>query len=68
MKTRNQHYIVPAEDTSRDGSEGLSMEARLAIAGLDEKKTGKLPVTVYMAIGIKAMVLLNVATEADIAN
>jgi len=68
MKTGNQHYIVPAEDTSRDGSEGLSMEARLAIAGLDEKKTGKLPATVHMAIGMKAMVLLNVATEADIAN
>ena len=44
------------------------METRLVIAGLDEKKTGKLPATVHMAIGMKAMVLLNVATEADIAN
>jgi hypothetical protein len=68
MKTGNQRYIVPAKDIDRDGSEDLSMEAKLAIAGLEDKKTGKLPATVQMAIGMKAMVLLNVATEADIAN
>lgn len=67
-KTTNRRYIVPAEDTSKDGSDALSMEAKLAIAGLDDKKTGKLPAFVQMAIGMKAMVLLNLATEADIAN
>jgi hypothetical protein len=67
MKTGNQRYIVPAEDTLRDKS-NLSMEAKLAIAGLEDKATGKLPATVHMAIGMKAMVLLNIATEADIAN
>jgi len=66
-KTGNQQYLVPAEDTSRDG-ETLSMEAKLATAGLDDKKTGKLAAFVHMAIGMKAMVLLNLATEADIAN
>jgi ATP-dependent exoDNAse (exonuclease V) alpha subunit len=44
------------------------MEAKLAIAALDDLKTGKLLATVHMAIGMKAMVLLNVATEAKIAN
>ena len=44
------------------------MEAKLAIAGLTDNKTGKLPDLVQMAIGMKAMVLLNLATEADIAN
>jgi ATP-dependent exoDNAse (exonuclease V) alpha subunit len=68
VETRNQHHIVPAEDISRDGSEALSMEAKLAIAGLEDAKTGKLPATVHMAIGMKAMVLLNLATEADVAN
>jgi hypothetical protein len=29
VETRNQHYIVPAEDISHDGSEALSMEAKL---------------------------------------
>ena len=43
------------------------MEAKLAIAGLTDNKTGKLPDLVQMAIGMKAMVLLNLATEADIA-
>jgi hypothetical protein len=44
------------------------METKLAIAEQKDKHTGKLPATVNMAIGMKAMVLLNVATEADIAN
>jgi len=34
----NRRYIVPAEDISRDGSQVLSIEARLAIAGLEDKK------------------------------
>ena len=42
------------------------MKAKLAIASLKDKATGKLPVTVQMAIGMKAMVLLNIATEADV--
>ena len=68
IKTGNQRYIVPAEDTSQVGTEVLSMDAKLAIAGLTDNKTGKLPDLVQMAIGMKAMVLLNLATEADIAN
>ena len=41
---------------------------KLAIA-LADIKTGKLvPDLVQMAIGMKAMVLLKLATEADIAN
>ena len=40
----------------------------LAIAEQNDKHTGKLSVSVHMAIGMKAMVLLNVAMEADIAN
>ena len=44
------------------------MEAKLAIAEQKDKETGKVPASVHIAIGMKAMVLLNVATEADIAN
>ena len=68
IKTGNQRYIVPAEDSSRVGTENLSMDAKLAIAGLADNKTGKLPDLIQMAIGMKAMVLLNLATEAEIAN
>ena len=67
-KTGNQRFKVSAEDTSKDGTDDLSMEARLAIAEQKDKDTGKLPASVHMAIGMKAMVLLNLATEADIAN
>ena len=68
VKTGNQQYLVPAEDASREGTEFLSMEAKLGIAELEDLKTGKLPAFVQMAIGMKAMVLLNLATEADVAN
>ena len=44
------------------------MEAKLAIAEQKDKDTDKLSAMVHMAIGMKAMVLLNIATEADIAN
>lgn len=44
------------------------MEARLAAAKVNQKNTGKLPDRVDMAVGMKAMVLLNLATEAEIAN
>ena len=67
-KTRNRRFRVSGEDTSQDGINDLCMEAKLAIAEQKDKDTGKLPATVHMAIGMKAMVLLNVATEADIAN
>jgi hypothetical protein len=67
-KTGNQRYNVPAEDSSQDESDHLSMETKLAIANQKDKDTGKLPANISMAIGMKVMVLLNVATEADIAN
>ena len=41
---------------------------RLAIAGLDDKLTGKLPANINIAVGMKAMVVLNIAVDADIAN
>jgi len=40
------------------------MEANLAIVGLADNKTGKLADFVQMATGMKAKVLLNLATEA----
>lgn len=68
QRTGNKCYIVPAEDSSREGTGDLTMETKLAIAELQDSKTGKLPPTLQMAIGMKAMVLLNIATEAEIAN
>ncbi|KAF5321196.1 hypothetical protein D9619_001956 [Psilocybe cf. subviscida] len=61
-------YIVPAEDEEKGVLDGPCMAARLATASLDEKKTGKLRHRLEIAIGMKAMVLVNLAVEADIAN
>ncbi|SJL05067.1 uncharacterized protein ARMOST_08439 [Armillaria ostoyae] len=44
------------------------MSERLAVAGLNEKKTGKLTDVLEIAVGMKAMVTLNIATESDLAN
>ena len=44
------------------------MEAKLAMAALDNKKKSKLPAFVQVAISIKAMVLLNLATKSNVAN
>ena len=46
----------------------LPLEARLAVAKSNQKDTGKLAEIVEIAIRMKAMVVLNLATKADIAN
>ena len=50
----------------RDGTETVTMEARLATAGLKDGKMGKTPAFVQIEIGMKAMVLLNITTEAEV--
>jgi ATP-dependent exoDNAse (exonuclease V) alpha subunit len=41
---------------------------RLEVAKLNEKKTKKLSDRIEIAIGMKAMILANLSTEADVAN
>jgi hypothetical protein len=67
-ETKNPRYIVHAEDYLRDGGQPVPLEARVKIAGMSEKSTGRLREIVEIAVGMKAMVVLNLATEADIAN
>ncbi len=66
--TGNIRYRVRGEDIDKDTKETPSMQARLAIASLEEKQTGKLKDEIQIAVGMKVMVMLNLATEADIAN
>ena len=68
MKTGNQYYIAPAEDISQDGTKAITMKAKLATVELKDEKTGKLPASVQIVIGMQAMALLNIATEAEVAN
>jgi hypothetical protein len=60
-------YIIPAEDFLKNG-ETIPDQVRLEIAALGEKKTKRLRERVEVAVGMKMMVLLNLSTEADIAN
>ena len=65
-RTGHTHYIVYAEDTCQQKK--LSAEERLAIAHLKLDKTNSLPNKIDLAVGMKAMVLENIATGADLAN
>jgi len=61
-------YICGAEDTDGANDSELPTEVRFEIARLVERQTGNLQDRTTVSIGMKAMVVINVATEADIAN
>lgn len=67
-KTGNILYIAPAEDFLGSARGPLPLSTQVAVAGLPEKKTGKLCDLLELAIGMKVMVTANIATEADVAN
>lgn len=64
----NRKYIISAEDTIKDSGHTPDQTTRLAIAGLKDEATKNLRMRVELAVGMKAMVVLNIATEADVAN
>ncbi|KAJ6495753.1 hypothetical protein C8R47DRAFT_956735, partial [Mycena vitilis] len=67
-RSGHQMYICQAEDRTGLQEEALSLTQRVMVAGMSVKKTAKLADRVELAIGMRAMVLLNIATEADLAN
>lgn len=66
--TGNTLYTFDAEDTVGKDRTTLSMEQRVVIAGMREKKTARLPNRTAVTIGMKAMVTWNISTDADLAN
>lgn len=66
--TGNRKYIVSAEDTLVDTGNVPDKRTRMGIACLKDDATKNLKRQVELAVGMKAMVVLNIATEADIAN
>nr|GAT49182.1 predicted protein [Mycena chlorophos] len=66
--TGQRLYVCPAHDITSKGKRPLSMRERVVVASLPQKKTGRLEEHVEMGVGMKAMVLFNIATEADLAN
>ena len=67
--TGNRKYIIPAEDTLiKIGSSKPDQRTRLAVVSLKDEMTKNLNRQVELSVGMKAMVVLNIATEADVAN
>lgn len=67
-RSGNRMYTVCAEDFYRDTPREMDLDARLAVAKMKDKDTGNLQDRVQIAVGMKAMVKINYAIEADIAN
>ena len=65
-RTGHFHFILDADD--KVDNKRLSREQRLAIAHLKLEKTGHLPNRTEIAIGMKAMILQNIATDVNLAN
>ncbi|KAF7973278.1 hypothetical protein HWV62_15643 [Athelia sp. TMB] len=61
-------YEVPAEDRAGNPPRQCDLWEREAISKSKQDKTGRLAHRVEIAIGMKAMVTFNTATEADLAN
>ncbi|KAF7971098.1 hypothetical protein HWV62_22094 [Athelia sp. TMB] len=67
-RTGNILYEVPAEDTAGNPVRECDMWEREAISKTKQEKSGRLPHRLEVAIGMKAMITFNTATEADLAN
>lgn len=67
-KTGDALYMFNAEDTVGKEHNPLTIQERVIVAGVQEKKTARLPNCTSIAIGMKAMVTWNISTDADLAN
>ena len=63
----DEKYVISAEDTIKETGDAPNPKMRLAIAGLKDEATKNLKMRVELAVGMRAMVVLNIATEADLA-
>ena len=64
--TGNQKYM--AEDTLIETGSKPDQRTRLAVASLKDEVMKNLKRRVELSVGMKAMVVLNIVTEADVAN
>ena len=66
QSTGHTRYVLVADD--RINGQPVSRVQKLAVAHLKPDDTNKLPNMVEFALDMRAMVLLNMATDADLAN
>jgi hypothetical protein len=67
-RSGNRRYVISAEDTLAETGDTPDRKTRYAIASLKDDATKNLKRQVELSVGMKAMVVLNIATEADLAN
>jgi len=66
--TGNIWYVVSSEDYVNGTNKERSNNVRHCVAGMKEQDTRKLSDRIEIAIGMRAMILFNLSTEAEIAN
>ena len=64
----NRKYIILAEDMIKETGNVPNKKTKLAIAALKDEATKNLKMQVELAVGMQAMVTLNIAMEVDVAN
>src|SRR5882762_6184877 len=71
-KTGNPLYVFDTEDLVGNARTPLNMEQKYVVASMkaddSNRQTGSNSSRIEVAIGMKVMVTLNLATEADLAN
>ena len=67
-RTGQVRYVIDAEDTAGRDRRPLSAKERLHVAKLDIGATQKIENRITVAIGMKAMVTKNIATDLGLAN
>lgn len=68
IRTGHQIYILPAEDVYVNSRQPILMSNKMLTVGMTLKQTAKTAERVELLIGMKAMVIINIVTEADLAN
>ena len=66
IEDRRWIYVSKAEDIPCEGQ--LSMHDRWLIAGAGQVGTSKLEETLEVAVGMRVMILINLSTQAEVAN
>ncbi|KAJ7761138.1 hypothetical protein B0H16DRAFT_1719836 [Mycena metata] len=56
------------EDTQGDQDSPLAMHETVTVAGMKPDNTAKLAERIELAVGMRAMIIINIATEANLAN
>ncbi|KAJ7692075.1 hypothetical protein B0H17DRAFT_1133340 [Mycena rosella] len=67
-ETGHRLYVCSAEDGAGRSEVPLTMEERVLVAGMKARDTNKLTERLELAIGMRAMVLMNISTEGDLEN